>query len=144
MNSYERSFLGDIVLVKHLVFKNNNTGKYEMDHAYYTGRPCIIIYTDNEYDYFLPLTKGGKCINNYLYDYFIIDNKEDILFVDDKSVDFICYANLRNIYKIPISFRKRKSKVKYSVYKDLIEEVKRKYKIEEIDKIVKKYSLLKK
>lgn len=143
MNSYERSFLGDIVIVKHLVFKNNNTGKYEIDHAYHTGRPCIIIYTDNEYDYLLALTKGGKCINNYLYDYFVIDNKEDILFVDDKSVDFISYANLRNIYKIPISFRKRKSKVKYNVYKDLLEEVKRKYRMEEIDTIVKKYSLLK-
>ena len=53
MESYENSIVGNIVLVRNLVFYNNANRKYELDHAYKTGRPCLVIYSDDEYDYFL-------------------------------------------------------------------------------------------
>ena len=51
MNSYEREAIGDIVIVKGIVFENTAIGKKEPDHAWKDGRPCMIIYSDNELDY---------------------------------------------------------------------------------------------
>ena len=48
MNSYEREAIGDIVIIKGLVFENTAIGKKEPDHAWKDGRPCMIIYSDSE------------------------------------------------------------------------------------------------
>lgn len=138
---YENSFLGDIFIVRNIIFKNSASKKSEVDHAFYNGRPCIIIYSDNEYDYFLTLTKGSKRIKDYYYNYFYL-SKDDFLFRDDIRND--SYAQINLIYKIPIAYRKSKNKIKYEVYLKLLEEIKRRYNTNEIDTIVKKYSLLKK
>ena len=60
MNSYEREAIGDIVIVKGIVFENTAIGKKEPDHAWKDGRPCMIIYSDNELDYLLTLTSVDK------------------------------------------------------------------------------------
>lgn len=45
-----------IVIVRDIIFYNEITENYEMDHAFQKGRPCLILYSDGEYDYFLSLT----------------------------------------------------------------------------------------
>lgn len=138
---YEDSFLGDIVIIRNIIFKNDHSNKLELDHAFYNGRPCIIIYSDNEYDYFLTLTKGNKKIKDYCYNYFLL-NKEDTLYKNGPIES--SYVVINHIYKVPVSFRKRKNKIKYEVYLELLKEVKRRYNTNEIDTLVKKHSLLKK
>ena len=108
MNSYEREAIGDIVIVKGIVFENTAIGKKEPDHAWKDGRPCMIIYSDNELDYLLTLTSVDKDGSKQ---HFKI-NDENILYEEDfkyrynrkdrinKSIKG--YVNLENIYKMPI------------------------------------------
>ena len=130
MNSYEREVIGDIVIVKGIVFENATNGKKELDHAWKDGRPCMIIYSDDEIDYLLTLTsvdrEGSK-------QYFKI-NDEDILYKEDfkyrynrknrinKSIKG--YVNLENIYKIPISGHDKIGKVTFETYKDVFKAMK--------------------
>lgn len=55
-SNYENSYLGSIVIIRNLIFNQNKKNENQVDHAWRAGRPCVIIYTDNEYDYFLPLS----------------------------------------------------------------------------------------
>ena len=64
-STYENSILGSIVIIHGLVFCQKFKHKNQVDHACLTGRPCIIIYTDDEYDYFLPLSSSATNLPNY-------------------------------------------------------------------------------
>ena len=67
MKRYEREAIGDIVIIKNIIFKNKvKEGKKETDHSWEQGRPCIIIYNDDEYDYFLTMKSNPdyKNMNN--------------------------------------------------------------------------------
>lgn len=130
MNSYEREAIGDIVIIKGLVFENTVIGKKEPDHAWKDGRPCMIIYSDSELDYLLTLTsvdrEGSK-------QHFKI-NDENILYEEDfkyrynrkerieKSIKG--YVNLENIYKIHISGHDKIGKVTFETYKDVFKAIK--------------------
>lgn len=56
-----------IVIVRDIIFYNEITENYEMNHAFQKGRPCLILYSDGEYDYFLSLTsqQKGKYVDEY-------------------------------------------------------------------------------
>lgn len=130
MNSYEREAIGDIVIIKGLVFENTVIGKKEPDHAWKDGRPCMIIYSDSELDYLLTLTsvdrEGSK-------QHFKI-NDENILYEEDfkyrynrkerieKSIKG--YVNLENIYKIHISGHDKIGKVTFETYKNIFKAMK--------------------
>ena len=66
MIMYENDYIGKIVYIKGIVFA---TGKTKLDHAYSIGRPCLIIYSDNEYDYFLTMSSKIKT-KSYTFDYY--------------------------------------------------------------------------
>ncbi len=53
--------VGNIVLVKNIIFDNNQ--RYEVDHAWAKGRPCLIISTKAEAHYVLPSTSNLKNYN---------------------------------------------------------------------------------
>ena len=57
MNAYEKGVIGNIIIMKNIVFTNSINVKktHEIDHSWRTGRPCLIIYSDDEYDYFLTI-----------------------------------------------------------------------------------------
>lgn len=61
---YDRDVTGTVVNVKGLMFYNTVTKKWEMDHAYKNDRPCLIIYSDDEYEYFLTMTSRSD-VNKY-------------------------------------------------------------------------------
>ncbi len=144
MESYENSIVGNIVLVRNLVFYNNVNRKYELDHAYKTGRPCLVIYSDDEYDYFLHLITGNDSFKYYNYKYFFINHKTDLLYEYTTPRKPTSYVYLRKIYKTPIAWRRNLSKIKFDVYSQIIEEIKKTYHKENLSEIVNTYSLMKK
>lgn len=120
---YSKSNLGSIIIVKGIIFNNSNNNRRVVDHAHELGRPCLLIYSDDEYDYFLTLTSSIK--NNKRSEYYKLLNKDyDYLYSgSDSAVGFI---NLRNIYKKKICGYGVDDigKIKYSVYKDIMNKFK--------------------
>ena len=51
---------------------------------------------------------------------------------------------LRKIYKTPIAWRRNLSKIKFDVYSQIVEEIKKTYHKENLSDIVNTYSLMKK
>lgn len=79
---------GDIIIVKHIVFKDNNIIDTNLH-----GHPALILYTTPEFIYFLTLTsKTTKRIKQNPYQFYFLNSKE-IYFKKDS------YINLKNIYK---------------------------------------------
>ena len=145
MNSYEREAIGNIVIIKNIIFENTTINKNEIDHAYKFGRPCIIIYSDDEYDYLLPIKSSN---NNEKYEnhYFTINesnvlhrlvnrysnwNKKKRSKIETKGV-----INLENVYRVPISGHDEICKVSFETFKNVITELKRYHKKEKIDEII--------
>ena len=142
MSKYENEQIGKIVIIKNIIFKNSLTNKNEVDHAWNRGRPCIIIYSDNEYDYFLPLKTEIKR-EKFEYHYFILDETKFL----NKEITRIGknnhkknnkrvtegVINLQTVYKIPISFHIETAKITFEAYKELMEKLKNYHKTENLE-----------
>lgn len=90
--------LGGIVIFKNIVFRNRNISKtHEIDHSFYSGRPCIYIgeYDDNMY--FLPITSPDLRREQKSFDVMIRQRDHSRLSKD-------CKVNFVNIIKKPIAF----------------------------------------
>lgn len=137
---YDKSPMGTVFSVSNMIFDG------KVDHAYRKGRLCILIYSDDEYDYFLSISsnksKSGKDFEyyklgdddfSYLYKYDSIRNSSK--FHDDAPSG---YVNLIYIYKRKISgFGSREiGKLKYESYKKLIDKLKYYHNRSEMNNIV--------
>lgn len=128
--TYENGPLGDIVVIKNIIFDNTVTGKKEADHSWSTGRPCLIIESDDEYDYFLTLTSTVRD-SRYDNQYFNI-TIDDILFEYERNAKELNFnkkkkehtlegkINLSNIYRCPMSGHSRLYKINFDTYKEII------------------------
>lgn len=145
MNTYEREIIGNIVIVKNIIFKNIVINKNELDHSYKYGRPCIIIYSDEEYDYLLTLTsqnKGNQ--SNYLKleeeDLLPITfhrfYKEDVRKKQLHKMTLKGYINLENIYKMPISGHDEVGKVTFESFKNIISKLKKYHQKDSLEEII--------
>ena len=112
MNSYEREAIGDIVIVKGIVFENTAIGKKEPDHAWKDGRPCMI---EGSKQHFKINDENILYEEDFKYRY----NKKDRI---NKSIKG--YVNLENIYKIPISGHDKIGKVTFETYKNIFKAMK--------------------
>ena len=133
MNTYEREAIGNIVIIKNLVFKDNENDSNKVDHAWFNGRPCLIIYSDNEYDYFLTF----KSFHDRKYDdfHFEIGNydliptyysRQDPRFRKlTRKKGLKGAVNLQNIYKLPISGHDEVGKITFNTYKKVINKLKK-------------------
>lgn len=146
MKTYERETIGSIVIIKNIIFENPLNHKKEIDHAYKYGRPCFIIYSDEEYDYFLTMTSNAKreqytkqnfSLNKLNKDSFIYRERNFIK--DEKEISLI---NLQHIYKIPISGHNEIGKVTFETYKNIINKLKKYYKNENINEIIEKSQIV--
>ena len=139
---YENYYIGKIVYIKDIVFTDGSTNK--LDHAYKKGRPCLLIYSDDEYDYFLTISSEIKtksytfeyyklCPDDfmYLYEYTGVDAKKDASYAHG-------YVNMRNIYKKRVSgFGVNDSgKIKLETYKEIINKLKYLHNNENMNEIV--------
>lgn len=147
MSKYENEQIGKIVIIKNIIFQNNIRNKKEADHAWNVGRPCIIIYSDNEYDYILPLKKKIKD-EKYDYHHFLLDdakflnqqitrigkNNYNVKKANERTTEGA--INLEKIYKIPISWHVETAKITFETYKELIEKLKEYHKVEDLNAIL--------
>ena len=124
--NYNGLLEGKIIVVNNFSFYNG-----KLDHAWNKGRMCIILYSDDEYEYVLPITHKIKELykRDYLYineknflEFYSKRNREYIIKRVDKKIrsknynDINGYVDLRCIYKIPIAFRDEIGKVNYQTY----------------------------
>lgn len=145
---YKDDYIGKIVIIKNIVF---NSGKNRLDHAYKGGRPCLLIYSDEEYDYFLTI-KSEPRTKSYGFEYYKL-NPEDFLYLynyrgDNSKVTFDYihgYVNMFEVYKKRISgygFRDF-GKIKLETFKDIMDKFKFLHKSENIESITSKASIIK-
>ena len=154
MNAYENGVIGNIILMKNIVFTNNINIKktHEIDHSWRTGRPCLIIYSDDEYDYFLP-------IKSYITDikyqnHYASLNESNLLYKDinklskynfKKNSNRVVkgYINFETIYKTPVSWHEGIGKISFEKYKEIIDEIKEYYKLEDLNTVFKEAKTIK-
>ena len=86
--------LGSIIIVRNLIFENNESNKKYLDHAFFHGRPCIVLHFDEEYIYFVPLSR--VCSSANLETHFIIDMKDSRW---DRKKYHSGMVNLEKIFK---------------------------------------------
>jgi len=152
MNTYERESIGNIILMKNIVFPNHEGNKHEIDHSWKNGRPCIIIYSDENYDYFLPIKSTITDIK-YLYHYIPLSennllykelnrfgkyNKKKYSKIETKG-----YINIETIYKTPISWHDEIGKVKFKTYKTIIDRLKEYHKKKDLNAVFKEATIIK-
>lgn len=149
MSTYERSPLGDIIIVKGITFQNTVIGMQEVDHAWINGRPSIIIYSDDEYDYFMTLTSSET--DNIYEDRYLKIQEENILFQENSNDRYTMHKkykkknknksikgaiNISSIYKLPASGHDRIAKITYKTYTELINKTKEYYSEQNIESII--------
>ena len=134
MNTYEREAIGNIVIVRNIIFENTISNKQEIDHVWNSGRPCIIIYSDEEYDYFLTMTSNTEIIEAFKEHHFKINKKSLISQTSDKLTKGA--IKLETVYKMPICGHRQLSKVKFQTYKEIINKLKEYHQNQDLDEIL--------
>ena len=113
-NTYQQELIGSIVLIKNIIFKDGT--KPQFDHAWCLGRPCLIIYSDNEFDYFLTISSNKKKLKSSSK---WSISKRDLLYGNIHGD-----IGLYTIYKMPIAGHEIVSKLSFKAYKKIIEALK--------------------
>lgn len=140
MKKYESDIIGKIVIIKNIIFENRINTKKETDHSWFNGRPCLIIYSDNEWDYFLTLKSN---FNKDKFDnQFFELSSEDILSLYYRNRELRSakeikgVVNLQNVYKMPISGHDEVGKIEFETYKKIIEKLKKYHNNQSLDDIL--------
>ena len=147
MSKYEREAIGHIVIIRNIIFKNTLSNKKEVDHSWEQGRPCIIIHSDDEYDYFLTM-KSNPDYENHEPQYIPINN-DDLLDrvinrydkhnnMRSRRKEITGAVNLENIYRIPISGHDEVGKLTFDAYKNITKKIKEYHKTEDIKIIIER------
>ena len=147
MSKYENEPIGTIVIIKNIIFKDSVTKKKEIDHAWKFGRPCLIIYSDDEYDYLLTITSTPKK-SKYKNEHFSLKDEHliptqisrytnyNIKKSENKTIEGS--ITLDTIYKIPISGHEELGKITFETYKLIINNLKTLHHKENLDELITK------
>lgn len=128
--AYVNDQVGKIVVVKNIVFPENGfKQRGYVDHAWHSGRPCIVLYTDDGYDYVLPLKHE---LRNQIYAYKYFKLNENMFLYQLSKGNCInykisktkklshSYINLEYLYKIPICGHLEVGKINFPSYRELV------------------------
>lgn len=146
---YERQDEGKIIIVNNLRFEDGR-----IDHAWNTGRPCLLLFSDDEYEYVVPLKSELKK-DTYLKEKFPLTDEDILCFyrygyfentLQKKNPkkrqvgviakkDMYGYINVETIYKIPVAYRNEICKVTYETYQNILSKIKNLHKIEKEEEI---------
>ena len=137
MNEYERSYLGNIVIIENIVFNQSKNKRKQVDHSWYKGRPCVIFFTDEEYDYYAPLssTKPYKKYYNKIKNEYFELSEDDFLFLD--KGEKIGVIHISECFRKKISGYPTIGKLTEKCYDELIKRISA-YQKESPETIVKK------
>jgi len=147
MNTYERETIGNIVLIKNIIFKNTSNKRKEIDHAWKVGRPCLVIYSDEQFDYILTITSTPKK-TRYKSEHFILHTEHfipnqvsrytnfNINKIKSKNIEGS--ITLNTIYKIPISGHEQLGKLTFETYKSVIDNLKKLFNTKDLSDIITK------
>ena len=152
MNTYEKEVIGNIIVMKNIVFPNSQGSKHEIDHSWEKGRPCIIIYSDENYDYFLPL-KSHITDTKYI-EHYVPLSEDELLYKDvnrfgqynSKKYSKITvkgFVNLETIYKTPISWHDEIGKINYEKYIEIINALKKYINDKDLETILNSATIIK-
>lgn len=137
MDNYEKSYQGNIVIVTNLVFNKNLQRKSILDHAWKKGRPCIILYTDEDYDYLVPLKSEKPRDNiykNVKKEYYELSEKS---FLNLQSGEKIGVIHLADFFKKKTSGYKIIGKLTKEAYLEILKKFSEYHK-SEIEEMVRK------
>lgn len=138
--NYNSDLVGNIIIVRNIVFHTSSWGIRQVDHAWNKGRPCLLLYTDDDYDYVLPLTHIVN-YNLFGYHYYALDNskfqylcKNSYIYdkVNKSNNSVNGYVNLEAVYKIPIFGHGEIGKLSSSAYEELIDKFKKLHNISDL------------
>lgn len=147
MDKYTLEAIGKIVIIRNIIFKNTQSHKKETDPAWETGRPCVIIHSDDEYDYFLTMSSNPN-LKKYEQHYVPINNTNLLPIairrhnvhkshqINKKGIRGA--INLENIYRVPISGHDEIGKLTFDTFKSVIERLKQYHNITDLNEIEKK------
>lgn len=63
--------IGSIIYVRNIIFKDATKPFEQVDHAFLSGRPCLVVDFDRDYLYFFPIThvkEAREYRNKYIFD----------------------------------------------------------------------------
>ena len=133
--------VGSIICAKNIIFKNvYGKDRKELDHAYKSGRPCLVICETNNNIYLLSILgyKGKEYVNEIKLPTSISNkpscvNVRDIICKDIAYYKELSALSERQLYNILIKFVNYQENVKKDEFYDVIAE-NVKEKIEELVK----------
>lgn len=132
---YEYIDEGKVIIVNNFRFEDG-----KLDHAWNRGRPCLILFSDDKYEYVLPIKSEVKK-SNYFDKYPINKNSfeefNEVGYNENTLNEFIGgtkktrisshmkkdlsgYVNLEHIFKIPIAYRNEIGKIKKNIFKEIV------------------------
>ena len=140
MKMYNNEDFGKIIIVRNMIFHDSYSNARTVDHAWKKGRPCLILYSDDDFDYVVPITHQIKN-RIFSYHYFPLDKSKisylvkcgyNVYNINDNDKIATSAINLQTVYKIPIFGHFEIAKITSSAYDDLISQL---YKIHNIDNL---------
>ena len=146
MNKYDMILEGKIVVIRNFVFEDG-----KLDHAWNTGRICLVVYADDNYEYVLPITHAIK--DNCEYHHFYIDKSSFLDFYssrykeksikhkkkDSKNNQDVCgYINIKKLYKFPVAYRDEIGKLNYDCFKKILSKLHYFHDTKSIEELISK------
>lgn len=126
---YNNDMIGKIIFVNSFIFDNG-----QLDHAWNTGRPCLVIDADEEYEYVLPITHEIK--EQFYHEFYYINelDYEDIYLnrIIESALNYRTkkgfkhattvsgYVNLLKKYPIQIAYRDEVGKLNKNTFESII------------------------
>ena len=132
---YENIDEGKVIIVNNFRFEDG-----KLDHAWNRGRPCLILFSDEEYQYVLPIKsevrkvdnsdkypitkKSFESFNEIGYNDFTLNTfirgTKNVKITGYMKKDISGYVNLEHIFKLPIAFRNEIGKIKKNIFQEII------------------------
>lgn len=150
--NYEHKKDGTVIVVNNFKFEDDS-----LDHSWNSGRLCLVLFTDEEYEYVISMTSHVKDVLKTYYHYINDDNfmyyyktryiestlkkfqnrkrEYNSLKSNSNRTNVSGYLDLRKVYKIPVAYRDEIGKINYDDYKKILKRIRKKQNLENDEEI---------
>jgi len=109
---------GEIIIINNIIFNNN-----QIDHAYFKGRPCIVISECNDKLSLLPLTSNYPKSTNDRQNTAIFFRNDFFDSTGSFKLKQVSYSNLSSIFQRELRYYDVVSRISYIRYARLLKEI---------------------